>query len=41
MPLWEYFKVSSTTRMSFAFYNTTTEIDTAVETLLQTQELFA
>ncbi len=41
MPALQFFKVPGTARASFAFYNTTEEIDYFVESLQQAREMFA
>lgn len=41
MPLMDFYDVSSTSRMSFAFYNTTAEIDRCMQVLHKAKEIFA
>lgn len=40
MPLMEFYNVAATARMSLSFYNTTTEIDTCINTLQKAIEIF-
>jgi cysteine desulfurase/selenocysteine lyase len=40
MPLIEWYKIPATVRASFAFYNTTTEIDLLVEAIIKVKQIF-
>ncbi|MCX6245081.1 MAG: cysteine desulfurase [Bacteroidetes bacterium] len=40
MPLLEWYKIPATVRASFAFYNTTEEIDLMVEAILKVKQMF-